>query len=129
MPFHYYTKTLSYEEIVELFKNGTYVADLEAGVIYSGKTGKPLSLETVNGYYRVRLYKSPKIKHVMVANLIWVLGNEMPIPDKFKIHHRNKNLTDNRFCNLFALSNKDHTKLHADEDLVYGADPDDDIPF
>lgn len=130
MPYSLYTETLSYEEIVELFEKGTYIADIEEGVIYSGKTGDPLALSgTPHGYMRIRLYKSPKMRDFIVANIIWMLGNEMPIPEGFAIHHRNKNVKDSRFRNLFALTHKDHGKLHADEDLVYGADPDDDIPF
>ena len=136
MPFHYYDgPKLNYEEVAQLFREGKYIADLELGEIYSGKTNKPLNRQGQGRnkeYECVQLYSAPKMRNVGVAKLIWMLGNEMEVPDGFKVHHRDKNTTHNSFVNLFALSEADHKKLHENEDLVDNSnyhDPDDDIPF
>jgi len=131
MPRGNYTGKLTHLEIIELFHQGKYSCDLETGDVFSGKTGKKLFMFIGNdeGMLWTRLYASPKMRSLTVSHIIWIIGNQIAIPEGFQIHHRNVQNTDNRYENLFALFHLDHKKLHNNEDLIARFDGDDEIPF
>lgn len=112
-----------------LLSGSTYQVDLEEGEVYSGKTGKPLfryygeptppdllddSFKTESNLHPwVRIYVNGNYMPLPLSHVIWMTGNRRVVPRGFHIHHRNINPNDNRFINLYALSDKDHRKLHA----------------
>lgn len=114
----HYTKKFSHKQLINLFKNGFYRADISRGKIYrkNGKLVKPY--EGNDGYLFVRLYKTPHRITIPVSKLVWILGTNRALPSGFQIHHRNRTVTDNSFNNLLALSELDHRKVHEEDDYV-----------
>lgn len=113
-------RKLSQADIIALFRQGVYTADLENGTISNGK-GKPLRTylggkPDPNGEREDRLfyslhYKDQRCK-VAVSVCIWLAGSGIPIPAGFQVHHRDQNPRNNAWTNLFALFSLDHFKLH-----------------
>lgn len=60
-----------------------------------------------NGYERVGLYRKDRMKHYRVAKLVYeaFVG---PIPEGMEIDHCNGDNTDNRLCNIRAVSHRDN---------------------
>lgn len=60
-----------------------------------------------NGYERVSLYKMGKGRHYRVAKLVYeaFVG---PIPEGMEIDHCNGENTDNRLCNIRAVSHREN---------------------
>lgn len=120
MPSKNYSSKLTHEQIIELFDCGLYYADLGMGIVYSGKTKKPLFTffstkqedKDNEDYLWLRLYKSPAMRSIPVAHVIWIVGARNLIPPNFEIHHDNKNRGDNSFDNLFCVHKTDHRKFH-----------------
>lgn len=102
---------LTDREILKLFKEGKYRADIEEGHIY-GKHGKLVVDYNSSGYGFVRLFAQPKRRAIMLSRLIWMIAVNSMIPKNFEIHHRDEDINNNSFENLYCLHNKDHQKLH-----------------
>lgn len=121
---------LTNTEVIRLFHLGIYEADLEAGVIK--KNGRPIytfidAREHRKGlrqgkqvpptYLWCRLYYRGRKRNISVAQAIWMAGSGTPIPNGFEIHHRDKNVQNNAWSNLYCLYELDHDKLHS-RDLI-----------
>lgn len=128
MPHSRYNKKLTAKEIIKLFDNGFYTVDLFLGLLYSGKTEEELFTYEGNdeGHLFVRLYKAPKMITTAVSRIIWIIGNRLAIPKDFEIHHKDLDVKNNCFNNLYALSKIDHKKLH-NNNLILKQD--EEIPF
>jgi hypothetical protein len=116
---------LTNTEVIRLFHLGIYEADLEAGVIK--KNGRPIytfidAREHRNqlrktgtappSYLWCRLYYKGRKRNISVAQAVWMAGSGVPIPNGFEIHHRDKDVQNNSWHNLFCLLDRDHDKLH-----------------
>lgn len=115
MPPDQYNEPLSDLAILGLLHEGRYRVDLEAGVVLS-RHGKPLCVTRsgrTENYWYVRLYRVPHVIHAPVARVVWLAGNDYPLPDGFEIHHLDEDPSNNAFSNLVALSERDHRKMHA----------------
>ena len=125
MPKKGYTDKLTHKEVIRLFDYGKYIVLPDEGLVCSGK-GKPLYTFTGDRSAAkwVRLFDMPKVRAMPVAHCIWIYMTRTPIPKKFQIHHRNLDMTDNRWCNLYCLHKLDHEKLHSSagvDDLIVEA--------
>ena len=112
---------LTHLDILKLFDDGHYTADLDKGIVYSGRTREPLAVATygrTTKYPFIILRRNDSRYHIPLSNVIWIVGNRREIPEGFEIHHRNTNAEDNWFDNLFCLTEKDHRKLHNSRDLL-----------
>jgi len=118
----------SIEEVFQWFKDGIFRLDEDD--VFKGERKLVPSVNKRNGCQhgdkRVHLFHQRKRRSVNVSTLVWMVGNDRPLPKGFDIHHRNEDHDDNRFQNLFALTGVDHSKLH-NGDLVDGTD--DEVPF
>ena len=115
MPPNRYSDTLSDLAVLALFHKGRYRVDLEAGQVLS-RHGKPLHVTRsgrTGNYLFVRLYCVPGVIHVPVARVVWLAGNDCPLPHGFEVHHLDGDPRNNGFSNLVALSERDHRKMHA----------------
>lgn len=114
MPRAGYTYTLTDTDIINLVVKGKYTVDLEAGIILSGRTGKPLytSCSERSPNLWVRVYDHPGIRALPVARMVWIVGTGHQLPDGWEVHHWNLDPIDNRFSNLLALHPDDHRKFH-----------------
>jgi hypothetical protein len=114
---------LTHTQVLELFDQGIYTADLEKGIVYSGVTGKPLRVGWCGRYedkpyaFICLCYKNSR-RFIPLSNVIWIVGSRREIPEGFEIHHRTNNPEDNWYDNLFCLFDKDHRKLHSSRDLL-----------
>lgn len=121
MPRPAYKEKLTDLEVLALFDAGNYSVDLATGLI-CGPRGKPLYVfygnKTTNvrdgdaGTPWTRLYCQPKHRSITVSRIVWIVGNRMAVPSGFEIHHYDCDNKNNAFDNLYALSTKDHCKLH-----------------
>ena len=114
MPHNHYKGKLTHREIIKLVDTGVYIVDIYKGTVSSGKTEKELFTFPGNteGYAWVRVYNAPKMRSIAVSNLVWIKGARATIPKNFEIHHRDLDITNNAYYNLFALHKDDHAKLH-----------------
>lgn len=119
MPKPGYINRLTWEAVIRLFDEGRYYADFDEGIVYSGRTKKPLYTFTGNDgkHLWCRIFAVPGMRSCPVAQLIWVARTRTPIPEGWEVHHRNLDPTDNRWKNLFCLFRLDHDKLHKAESL------------
>ncbi len=117
MPRKEYNKRLTNLDILELFKNGSYWADLNEGVVYSDhKRAAVYTYEgNAEGHLFIRLYSEPKHRAMPVSHVVWMFGTRVPLPDGWQVHHRDKDVQNNSFDNLIAVHPIDHRKLHAGE--------------
>jgi hypothetical protein len=107
------------QEILDWLLDGAFsVAD---GQVYS-RSGRQL-VQRINkrkgcehGDPRVDLCYCNKRASINVSQLVWMWNTKSVVPDRFEIHHRNEDPTDNDFNNLLALHPIDHGKLHAAEE-------------
>lgn len=123
---HWKRPRLSNEEVLQLFKDGVYKADLENGIVLK-RNGEPLAI-MYGGRDKqwgkdekrqfVSLYWKQRIRNLPVSHVIWMVGNDDPfIPPSWEVHHRDLDATYNWFDNLYCLHPKDHQKLHG-RDLI-----------
>lgn len=117
MPRPAYKERLTNEELIELFNQGKYYADLQTGLIYSEKT--ECEVFTYNGsrtgnYRWIRIYDQPKHRTIAVAHIIWMVGSQCSIPKGWQIHHKDTNESNNCFSNLICLHPIDHQKVHSE---------------
>jgi hypothetical protein len=117
MPKSKYKGRLTQQEVLDLFHQGRYYVDPDTGIVYSGKTRKPLytfygnkDKQTKRKWCRVFAY--PRSRAMPVSHCVWLWKTRTPIPPGFEIHHRNEDGSDDRWKNLFALHELDHKKLH-----------------
>lgn len=115
MPRPEYKKRLSDDEVLELVRSGRYRVDLRRGRVFSELTGKRLH-ETRGGrckrYRYVRLFDSnERTRMIPVAHMVWIVGNERPLPEGFEVHHWDRNPAHNWWTNVYALSLADHRKI------------------
>lgn len=119
MPKKDYREKLTRQEVLDLFNQGNYIADIETGKVYSRK-GKELytfsSKRSPNLW--VRIFKHPGYRCTPIAHIIWMVGTGFVVPDGWEVHHRNLNPLDNRFTNLLCVHPLDHDKLHAELEEV-----------
>lgn len=125
MPKTCYTRLLTNREVLALFKSGArYSVDLVNGIVSNGRGPLHITLGGEPKRYRfVRVYEGDGHRLIGVAAIVWMVGNNRPLPKGFEVHHRDRDPTNNAFGNLFALSKLDHDKLHRD-DLI-----EEEIPF
>lgn len=121
MPKSEYNRRLSQQEVIRLLHNPKrYLVDPDIGSIASARTRRPL-YEFTNKQSPskwVRLYESQAHRAIAVSWCIWLFMTKVPIPFGFEIHHRNTDVEDNRWLNLFCLFRMDHSKLHNGDDLI-----------
>ncbi len=128
---HWKRPRITTEELLDLFANGTYRADLDEGIVYKGG-GKPLAVSIAGKEpdkkprLYVRLYRKQRIRWIQVAHVIWIVGAERGIPEGFEIHHKDLDPTHNWWDNLFCLCQPDHRKLHRVGSLI---DEEEETPF
>jgi len=118
----HYGGLLDQAAILELFRAGRYSADLEAGRVYGANGAELASYPGKSGHLFIRLYGAGRRKAIAIHRVIWIVASGLAIPRGFEIHHRNKDVTDNAWANLFCLAKPDHAKLHG-RDLVTDAAP------
>jgi hypothetical protein len=120
VPHNRYTNKLSHQQIICLFDHGVYHCDLETGLVYSTRTAIKLFTFEGNedGYLWVRLYYGQSMRSMSVSHVVWIVGTRCAIPEGFEIHHRDKDIKNNRFDNLFCLHRIDHNKLHHGQNLI-----------
>lgn len=105
-------KRLTQWEIIKLFRSGVYQVDVEEGVIY-GRNGQALKPRVNHDdYLAIRIYDIPGCRQIAVHRLIWMIATGKPIPVDFEVHHKDGDITNNGFENLFCLHWLDHRKLH-----------------
>ncbi|ENG4064921.1 HNH endonuclease [Escherichia coli] len=89
---------------------------LDAGVIYSQRTGKALAFSVVNESGRrsqiITRNGEKKSLNIQVHQAIWMLSNNQPIPEGFVIHHLDLDFTNNAPENLILLSKRAHQFYH-----------------
>lgn len=128
---HWKRPRITDEEFFELFKNGTYKADLDEGIVY-GRDGKPIAIHyggrQEGKRHFVRLYLEQRIRVIPVSHVIWMLGAGRSIPDGFEIHHKDLDPSHNWWDNLFCLCEPDHKKLHRVGGLI-DEEKTEEIPF
>lgn len=110
-----YTKRLTNKQVISLFRRGIYRVREDGEII--GKRGKVLKGITSgtrdNGREYIRLFYKHKYKrNLPKAHAVWMGTTLRSIPKGFEIHHRNEDVTDDRWENLFCLFKMDHDKLH-----------------
>lgn len=129
----YKAGVMSNREVLALFRDGTYRADLSTGVIY-GRSGKPLKTY-LNGtpegeglYSFIALYNAEtgKRKDIAVHRVVWMVGANAVIPRNFEVHHEDGDTNNNTFDNLFCLHKRDHGKVHGN---WTAEEFDDEVPF
>lgn len=59
--------------------------------------------------------------HVKEHIFIWEQETGLCLPSGWVVHHLNGDSLDNRFENLMALSNSQHSRFHADARRAYGS--------
>ena len=97
-----------YEVAQERIGRGDWTADPESGQIF-GTRGRPFTARSVGGYVCCK-----PITHgasALVHRIIWELVNG-PIPAGREINHLNGIKTDNRICNLEAVTHAENM-MHA----------------
>lgn len=107
-------KRLTNDEILRMFNGGKY--RLIDGEVW-GSRGPIQITKNHNGYSFVRLYSGKSRRQVPLSMLIWMVATKQVPPKNFVIHHRDRDITNNSFSNLYALHKTDHKKLHSN-DLV-----------
>src|SRR5687767_1819783 len=119
MPKKGYTTNLLDSEVINLFRRGRYRVDPDTGEVFGRDGTKPLYVFTNKRFRQaaewrgqkwVRLYAHPKMRALPVSHAVWMFCTMRAIPPGFEIHHRNKDRTDDRWLNLFALYEDDHRK-------------------
>lgn len=120
MPRPAYNARLSDEDIMQLVRDGKYHVDLEAGLVFSDRTRQEVFTYAGNeeGYLFIRLYDQPKHRTLPVSQVVWIVGTQSTIPKGWEVHHRDGNIKNNSFSNLYCLHPVDHRKLHRDDDLI-----------
>lgn len=116
-----YPLKLNWTEVIALFKLGKYWVDFDEGVVYSGRTNKPVYTfvggrhkdKADEAYLWCRVYSGQGVRSMPVAQAVWVAKTLHPIPPGFEVHHRDLDRRNNRWLNLFCLYVDDHNKLHA----------------
>jgi hypothetical protein len=115
MPKQSYNKKLTNEDVIRLFNEGVYYADLDSGEVFSARTLLPIFSYTgkCDGKYLfVRLFESPKQRVIAISHIIWMVGSQCVIPTGWEVHHRDRNPLNNAFENLICFHPIDHRKIH-----------------
>ncbi len=88
--------------------------ELRDGIVYSKKTGKPVSFSSKNEYGRrctaVRI--NGKWHSVLIHKAIFMLFHDRPIAAGKELHHRDGDYENNAPENLIELTDKQHKRIH-----------------
>ncbi|MCH4755785.1 HNH endonuclease [Escherichia coli] len=88
--------------------------ELRDGIVYSKRTGKPVSFscKTGNGR-RLQLIEINGKRHaVLVHEAVFALFHNRPIAEDKEIHHKDGNPENNAPENLIELTRKQHKRIH-----------------
>lgn len=106
-----------------------YRVDIEAGEIYSIRTGKPLARwqpkrgegkeRKDHGDY-VRISADGRRRNVSLAKVIWMYSRNRVVPPGCDVHHANEYHDDNHWENLVCIHEHDHYLVHK---LLSGSTP------
>lgn len=78
--------------------------DIEKGTVYSLKLKRIIGRNGKNGYLRVN--------DVLIHHLVWMVANQVEIPDNYVIHHIDENKHNNSIYNLELMTKENHIKHH-----------------
>jgi hypothetical protein len=92
------------------YKSSGYYANISGEIL--GKSGEILKQQKINGKPYVSLHIKGKRKTISVAKVI--IYSCLGISDLrgFEIHHKDKDINNNRLSNLEVLSIKEHVARH-----------------
>lgn len=87
---------------------------LKDGVVYSKRTGKPISFSgTTNNCRRFQKIKvNGKRCSVLIHEAVYMLFHDRPIAAGKEIHHRDGNPANNAPENLIELTHTQHMRIH-----------------
>ncbi|EHP9914058.1 HNH endonuclease [Escherichia coli] len=88
--------------------------ELRDGVIYSKRTGKPISFcGTDNSGHRFTITPiNGKRYCVRIHEAVFILHHDRPIAENKEIHHKDGNPANNAVDNLIELTPKQHRRIH-----------------
>lgn len=116
------TRALKAREILarpERYKRSRgLIADLETGLVY-GKLLKPVGTE-MYGYLRIPKSITDDGHSVAAHIVVWEAANG-PVPDGLELNHKNGVKSDNRLCNLEAVTPSENVKHSYDIGLASNA--------
>lgn len=88
--------------------------ELRDGIVYSKRTGKPVSFscKTGNGRRFTKIEINDKQHAVLIHEAIFVLFHDRPVAEGKEIHHKDGNYENNAIENLIELTPKQHMRIH-----------------
>ena len=116
MAFIDWSPVVTKQEVFDWLQCGVF--SIVDGQVYT-RSGRRL-IQRINkrrrcdhGDPRVDLCHDGRRASVNVSHLVWMWNAKSVLPDRFEIHHRDEDCTNNEFNNLIAVHPVDHAKLHA----------------
>ncbi|WP_097414554.1 HNH endonuclease signature motif containing protein [Escherichia coli] len=87
---------------------------LKDGIVYSKRTGKPVSFPGKNKtrYRFVNIKINGKDYSILVHEAVFMLHHDRPVAEGKEIHHRDGNPKNNAVSNLIELTHKQHMRIH-----------------
>ncbi|MCH0661381.1 HNH endonuclease [Escherichia coli] len=88
--------------------------ELRDGIVYSKRTGKPVSFSVKDKYgRRFTVIEINRKRHaVRVYEAIFMLFHDRPIAEGKELHHKDGNHQNNDIENLIELTDKQHRRIH-----------------
>lgn len=126
-----YVGGMTDKDVLRLLREGEYRVDPSTGTLYGprGFAIAPWSDPNEGGRMLVRVYYQGRRRGISLAKLVWMSVAKRVVPNGFEIHHRDEDLSNNTWDNLYCLFTKDHKKLHNRNLLVDNTEYSDEVPF
>lgn len=88
--------------------------ELRDGIVYSKRTGKPVSFscKTGNGRRFTKIEINDKRHTVLIHEAIFVLFHDRPVAEGKEIHHKDGDHENNAIDNLVELTRTQHRRIH-----------------
>lgn len=88
---------------------------LQDGIVYSKRSGKPISFSRLDkdGYRNNNVHSGQRHCIIYEHEVVFMLHHNRPIADGMVIHHIDGNRLNNHPSNLVELTQKQHRRIHA----------------
>jgi hypothetical protein len=123
-----YPCILTQRDVLTILKVGLYRVCPLTGAVTNQRGRVIAPFYDDNGRAFIRLYWEKHRKAITVARLVWMSVTLRIIPGGYEIHHRDEDVTNNAWTNLYCLFEMDHQKLHG-ADLLAGSGKMNEVPF
>ena len=100
------------ELILELLELERLTVDEKSGLVYASRSNfpqRPIGALTTKGYLRTSINYRGQLVCPMIHRIVWIAAHNIPAKGQV-IDHKNRDKTDNRLCNLEAVTNAENIR-------------------